>query len=102
VQLISSPGEAEVRLPSGETVVTPAEVKLRWVPFGHQVVRVWVPGYRPLKVDLRESDVRLGHYITHTLFRPKTLFGEPHGEVEFVLVPKHGKVGTWDAESVPD
>ena len=83
VDLTASPTAAEVILPSGEIVTTPARVRLRWVPFGHQRVEVRAPDHRTLTVDLHTSEIGLRH------------------EVTFLLVPEHGPVGTWDPEEVP-
>ena len=60
---------------------------------------VSAPGFRPLSVDLRRSEIRLWRYGTDTLFRPRTLFGAPRRQVQFALVPQHGPTGTWSSES---
>ena len=101
LQLNAEPAGAEVVLPNGGMVVAPAEAQLRWAPFNHQQVRVTAPGYRPLEVDLRRSEIRAGHYVRDTLLRPRTLLGRPRGAVLFVLVPEHDGVGTWEPEDVP-
>ena len=104
VALTSLPMPARVELPGGETVVTPAEVTLRWAPFGHQSVVVTAPGHRRLEVDLRRDEIRLGRLVATSVCRPRTLFGAPRGEVRFLLVPDHGPAGTWapaEAEGEP-
>lgn len=101
VRLSSIPAPAEVQLPDGSVVVTPAEVQFRWVPFGRQVVRVHAPGYRLLVADLRKQEIRGHRYITDLVLRPATLTGAPRGNVGFVLVPLHGPAGTWEPEDVP-
>jgi hypothetical protein len=102
VTLASLPEPAEIDLPGRRgTVVTPTEVTLRYVPFGHQRVRVRAPGYRVLEVDLRRTEIRLGRYFSDSLWRPATLAGGSRGTVRFVLVPEHGPVGTWEADEVP-
>jgi hypothetical protein len=101
VQLNVEPAGAEMLLPNGAIAVAPSEVKLRWVPFGHQRIRVTAPGYRPLEIDLRHSEIRAGHYVRDTLLRPSTLLGNPRGAVLLVLVPEHDGVGTWEPEDVP-
>jgi hypothetical protein len=101
VRLRSTPQPAEVTLPQGRTVLTPDVVRLRWVPFGHQDVTVFAPGYRPLTLDLREREVRLGRIIGQTIRHPSTLWGEVRGDVYFVLVPDHGPAGTWAEQDVP-
>ncbi len=100
VTLTSLPMPARVELPDGEVVVTPADVTLRWVPFGHQPVTVTAPGHRRLAVDLRRDEVRLGRWIATSVFRPRTWFGAPRGEVRFLLVPDHGPAGTWAPSEV--
>lgn len=102
VSLTALPTPAVVELPGdGGSVVTPAEVVFRYVPFGSQPIRVSADGYRTLEVDLRDREIRGRRYLTDTLFRPATLLGRPRGEVHLVLVPEHGPVGTWDPEEVP-
>lgn len=101
VSLHSDPAGAQVTLPSGQTVSTPAEAQLRWRPFGKQEVTVQAAGYRPLTVDLRKSEIRLSHYLRDAIFRPSTLTGASRGRVTLVLVPEHGSVGTWTADEVP-
>ncbi len=101
VALSSAPQPAEVVLPGGGIVTTPTEVRLRWVPVGHQWVEVRAPGHRPLLVDLRRSEIKGYRYLSDTLWRPGTLAGDPRGEVRFQLVPEHGPVGTWGPEEIP-
>lgn len=88
VNLVSTPPGALVELPTGRQVTTPAVVRLRWAPFNEAVVRASARGYRPLEVDLRDTEVKAGRF----LFRA---FKRPRGEVELVLVPSHGPTGTW-------
>lgn len=101
VTLTSDPTPAEVLLPDGRTVVTPAEVKLRWVPFGHQRITASAPRHRALEVDLRKTEIRFWRFVGGTIARPATLGGRPRGEVELVLVPEHGPAGSWSPEDVP-
>jgi len=101
VKVSSQLAGVSVELPDGERVIAPTEFDARWVPFGSQVIRASAPGHRTLEVDLRDREVRFGHYITDTLFRPATLFGAPRGEVRLVLIPEHGPAGTWSEDAVP-
>ena len=101
VTITSTPTPAEVVLPDGRTIVTPRTVKLRWVPFGQQRVTAYVPGHRPLEVDLRRTEIRWWRYVAQTFARPRTLGGASRGEVRLVLVPDHGPAGTWTAEEIP-
>ncbi len=101
VTLASLPTPATVTLPDGSSVLTPATVRLRWVPFGHQRITVTSPDHRDLAVDLRDREIRLSRMIGTSIWRPGTIFGAPRGEIRFVLVPEHGPSGTWSEEEVP-
>lgn len=90
VTLTSAPDGARVELPSGRVVATPATARLEWVPFGHQRVTASAPGFRPMTVDLRDSEVRLGHLLHRSERRV----------VELILVPEHGPAGTWTRDDV--
>jgi hypothetical protein len=94
VALTSVPMPAQVTLPSGEMVVTPVEVDLRWAPLRPQVLTVSAPGHRSVTVDLHRDEVRFGRLVATTLFRSSTWSGAPRGEVRVVLVPEHGPAGT--------
>ncbi len=99
----SGPVPAEIVLPNEERVVTPAEVKLRWVPFGRQHVTLSARGYRPIEVDLRKDEIRFFRYVGTTV-RGARRYGEKEGsrgEIRYMLVPDHGPVGTWTAEDIP-
>jgi hypothetical protein len=91
VTLATEPAPVQIALPDGSVVATPAEVSLRWVPFGHQVVTASAPGYRPLTIDLRRTEVRWPHWLR----------GASRRKVELLLVPDHGPAGTWRPEDVP-
>ena len=99
VELTSAPAGARVSLPDETEVFTPQVVTLRASPFLPQEVTVFAPGFRPLTMDLRRSEIRLWRYGTDALFRPRTLFGAPRRTVQFVLVPQHGPTGTWSSET---
>jgi len=101
VRVSSATAGVAVELPDGERAIPPFDYEARWAPFNEQVIHATAQGYRPLTLDLRAREVRLGRYVTDTLFRPATLFGAPRGEVRLVLVPEHGPVGTWSDEEVP-
>ena len=60
-----------------ETVATsPGTVTVPFYPFARRKVQVSSPGYRPVTVILRRKD----------------------HQIEVVLVPEHGPVGTWTPE----
>ena len=94
VRLLSTPPGALVTLPSGRQVTTPADVRLEWAPYSQQVIEVTARGYRPMTLDLRETEVKFGRYLLRGFKRPR-------GEVELVLVPAHGPSGTWTPNEVP-
>jgi hypothetical protein len=103
VQVLSTPVPAEITLPGEDRAVTPAEVRLRWVPFGKQWVTVSAKGYRPIEANLRRDEIRFFRYVGTTL-RGGRRFGDEkgaRGEVRYILVPDHGPVGTWNAEDIP-
>jgi len=102
VHVESSPIAAQVLLPDESRVVTPAEVKLRWVPFGSQSIAVSAKGYRPIEVNLRRDEIRFFRYVGTTV-RGARRYGEKgsRGEIRYMLVPDHGPVGTWTAEDIP-
>jgi hypothetical protein len=101
IKLNTNPLAANVDLPNGTSVVTPAEVTLRYAPFGRQRIVVSAPGYRVVEIDLRKTEIKLVRYISDAFFRPRTWQGEARGQVNIVLVPNHGPVGTWDPTEVP-
>lgn len=101
VNLVSQPTAATVELPGGDRVTTPAEVKLKWVPFGHQTIVVNAKGYRTFETDLRRTEIRWARFVFGTLAHPSVLTGAPRGEVDLVLVPDHGPVGSWSEEDIP-
>jgi hypothetical protein len=102
VRINTSPAGAELTLPSGETVITPNEVTLRWAPFNHQELTARAAGFRELTIDMRREEVRWGHYLRDILLlHTRTWAGQPRGTVSLVMIPEHDGVGTWTAEEVP-
>lgn len=101
IKLNTNPLAANVALPDGTSVVTPAEVTFRYAPFGRQRIVISAPGYRVVEMDLRKTEIKLVRYISDALFRPRTWLGEARGQLNIVLVPNHGPVGTWDPAQVP-
>lgn len=99
VELVSEPLGARVDLPDGTHVFTPEEVQLRVAPFKKQTITATAPGHRPLTVDVRRREAKFIRYLTDALFRPGTFAGAPRGQLELMLVPTHGPVGTWSPES---
>jgi hypothetical protein len=101
VTLTAQPPDTEVTLPDGDRIALPADVKVRYVPFGHQRIQAAADGFRTLEIDLRKEEVRLFSLIVGTLAHPSTLWGRPRGEVRLVLMPEHGPAGTWTPDEIP-
>ena len=95
VALKSTPSAVLIELPGGAVAPTPTTYIARWAPFNSVPIRATARGYRPLEVDLRRTEVRFGRFLLRG-FR-----GRPRGEVELVLVPEHGPVGTWIEQDLP-
>ena len=101
VQIESDPPGAVVRLDGDRVATAPATFKIRWSPFRRYKLLVKLPGYRPVSVRLRD-DIRLWRYPLRILFRPiRTLKGTPHTHLRIVMVPEHGRSGTWTPADVP-
>ena len=97
----SDPPGAVVRLDGDRVATAPATFKIRWSPFRRYKLLVKLPGYRPVSVRLRD-DIRLWRYPLRILFRPiRTLKGTPHTHLRIVMVPEHGRSGTWTPADVP-
>jgi hypothetical protein len=96
------PVSATVELPNDTKVITPAEVTLRYVPFGNQTIRVSANGYRTIEANLRKDEIRSVRYLG-TAVRGARRYGDKgsRGEVRYLLVPEHGPSGTWSEEDVP-
>lgn len=99
VTVVLPPGASAIG--GGERVSTPAEVDFRWVPFGHQRIVASANGYRTFEVDLRRNVIRWRRIVFRTIARPSLRDGESRGEVQLLLVPEHGPVGTWTEDDIP-
>src|SRR6187200_25685 len=106
VHVESVPVQSQIELPNGDRVVTPHDITFRYVPLGHQRIRITAKGYRTIEADLRKDEIRSFRYIGTTLRGPRRYGdqdeGGTRGEIRYMLVPDHGPAGTWDAEDVPD
>jgi hypothetical protein len=78
VAVTSDPTPAELTLPDGTLVVTPAEIEVPWTPFRPWTVIARAPGRRPLTLDVKRRD----------------------DELRLLLVREHGPAGTWTEEEV--
>ncbi len=86
VTVTSDPPGASVRK-NGELVgPTPVDVRVWWVPFWKQEVRLTMSGRRAAVVSLRKN---LGLFRAHTVH-------------EVVLIPEHGPAGTWTVEEAKE
>lgn len=93
VTITSSPMPAQVLLPDGRTVVTPAQVELP--PLRAWPVVVSAPGHRPVTADVRRA-IGPGRVLaTAPWHRSGWKAGTPRGEIRVVLVSEHGPSGTW-------
>lgn len=95
VALKSTPSAVLVELPGGAVLPTPGTYVARWAPFNSVPIRATARGYRPLEVDLRRTEVRFGRFLIRG-FR-----NQPRGEVQLIMVPEHGPVGTWIEQDLP-
>ena len=98
VELVTVPAGAEVRL--GEVVVGVTPLVVEVPPLGRRTVaRLSAPGYRPATVHLGQ-DLR-PRVLMREVVRPgrwPALLGLAPRRHELILVRRHGRAGTWDAE----
>jgi hypothetical protein len=99
VRIESDPPGANIRMGRKVVGVTPADVKVMWVPFRSIPVAVDVPGRRRLVLDL-SRDLTLWHLTLDVLtLRAGKLSGRvPRTTHRAQFVRHHGPMGTW----VPD
>lgn len=100
VLLLSSPPGAEVRY-RGQTVgVTPVELKVPGIP-GRRTARLSANGYRTVEVNLG-NDLRPRYFLGDLLWPPRwrRLVGVEARSHEVILVPRHGRAGTWTPDDV--
>ena len=97
VRIESLPQGAAVTLPSGQVVTTPAEVPMKWVPFGHQVISASKSGYRTTRLDLRSHCITWTHLMGEAFVHRGVTGGKAAKErVVVMLVADHGPTGSWD------
>lgn len=96
VGLESVPPAAVVQFPDGTATNTPTTYVARWAPFNEVRIRATARGYRPLELDLRQSEVKFGRFFWRGL-----RFNRPRGVVQLILVPTHGPAGTWTEADLP-
>ena len=93
VTVISRPPGALLVTPSGERMTTPADIPLRWAKHAGPL-KVSAPGYRTLKLHIGPGTEGWDHFVGPWLAIRKK------AQVEIVLVPLHGPVGTWNPDDV--
>ena len=101
VLIESDPPGANIRVNHKVVGVTPAEIKVKWVPFKEIPVTVSSPGRRWVKIDLSKDLglMRLG-WQAMTLQTGKLSGKVPRTTHRALFVYKHGPVGTWNADDV--
>lgn len=101
VLIESDPPGANIRVGHKTVGVTPAEVKVTWVPFKKIPVTVHAPGRRRVELDLSKDLglLRLG-WQGLTLQTGKLSGKVPRTTHRALFVRHHGPVGTWAAEDV--
>jgi hypothetical protein len=97
----SDPPGASIRVGHKTVGVTPAEIKVKWVPFKSIPVTVHMPGRRQVELDL-SSDLGLMRLGWQALtFQTGVLTGKvPRSTHRALFVRPHGFVGTWNADDV--
>ena len=101
VVIESDPPGANIRVNHKVVGVTPAEIKVKWVPFREIPVTVSAPGRRWVKIDLSKDLglMRLG-WQAMTLQTGKLTGKVPRTTHRALFVHKHGPVGTWNSDDV--
>ena len=102
VAIESDPPGASIRVGHKTVGVTPAEVKVKWVPFKKTPVTLSIPGKRRVQLDLSKDlgPMRWGWQAV-TLQTGKLSGKVPRVTHRALFVEKHGPVGTWNSEDVP-
>jgi hypothetical protein len=80
--------------------VTPMEVQVAYRPFFFSplIMRVTMPGHRPLEVSL-SREARMGSRSRQLLFHPLVALGvRSPPTLDLLLIESHGLVGSWEAE----
>jgi hypothetical protein len=101
VLIESDPPGASIQVGRKTVGVTPAEVKVKWVPFKKIPVTVQLPGRRQVELDL-SSDLGLMRLGWQSLtLQTGVLMGKvPRTTHRALFVQYHGPMGTWTSEDV--
>ncbi len=103
VAISSDPLGAQVRKGKRTVGATPTEVVIWSIPFSRPKLRLTMPGYRPMVVELRRDKRPVRRFWELVTFRPRRALAlVPNGIHQVIMVPVHGPAGTWTADDVPD
>jgi hypothetical protein len=102
VDVTSVPPGALVSGPREQVISTPGTLRVSAAPLVRQRLYATSPGYRDMAIDLRYRSASRPEYLRTLLSRPALALGfKRYRQVELVLVPDHGLVGSWDLTDVP-
>ena len=101
VRIESDPSGANIKQGRKVVGVTPADVKVKWVPFKPIPITLDAPGRRTMKLDLSQ-DVGLWMVTWEglTLQTGKLSGRVPRATHRAQFVRHHGPMGTWAPEDV--
>jgi hypothetical protein len=103
VAVNSDPMGAQVRRGDELIGATPTELLIWSVPFSRPSLRLTMPGYRPVELQLRKDKKPVLRAWELATFRYRRAFAlVPNAHHQVLLVPAHGPAGTWTSEDVPD
>ncbi len=103
VAVSSDPVGAQVHRGQRTLGPTPTELVIWSIPFSRPKLRLTMPGYRPMVVELRKDKKPLKRSWEFLTFRYKRAFAiVPNVHHQVILVPVHGPAGTWTSDDIPD
>jgi len=103
VAVSSDPMGAQVRRRGQAIGATPTEVVVWSIPFSRPKLRLTMPGYRPMVVELYRDKRPLRRSWEFVTFRYKRAFAlVPNSTHQVIMVPEHNAAGTWTPDDVPD
>lgn len=103
VAINTDPMGAQVHRGRKSIGATPIEVVIVSIPFSRPKVRLTMPGYRTMVVELRKDKKPMRRFWELITLRPRRALAlVPNASHEVLLVEVHGPSGTWEPEEVPD
>ena len=103
VAINSDPMGAQVHRGRRTVGATPTEIVVVSIPFSRPKVRLTMPGYRPMVVQLRKDKKPVRRVWELLTFRPRRALAlVPNTSHEVIMIEVHGPAGTWTPEDVPD